>query len=84
MKKEKAMELNAKAFAFAGAVLGLLLMWIMPNMMGYGSGMMGFNGSGYNWMMGGGFGLNIWMAIVMGVVAGLFAWIYNVLLEKMN
>ena len=72
------------AFALAGAVIGLLSVWIMPGMMGYGSGMMGFNATGYTWMMGGGFGLNIWMGIMMGIIAGLFAWVYNMLLTKTN
>lgn len=47
--------------------------WTMPTMMGFGYG-----------MMGGGIGfLNLGMALIMGISAGLFAWIYNFLSEKM-
>ncbi len=84
MKKNDGMKLNTMAFALAGGIIGLVSVWFMPGMMGYGSGMMGFNNTGYAWMMGGGFGLNIWMALTMGIIAGIFAWVYNTLIEKMN
>ncbi len=82
MKNRKAMELDVNAFALAGGVLGLLSVWFMPGMMNYGSGMMGFNGTGYAWMMGGGIGLGIWMALCLGIAAGLFAWVHNWFIKK--
>ncbi len=84
MKNGKGNELNVKAFALAGAVLGFISAFFMPSMMTYGSGMMGFNGTGYAWMMGGGIGLGVWMALCLGIAAGLFAWVHNWFIEKLN
>lgn len=72
MKNEKGMKLNILAFALAGGVTGLLAGGTMPNRMEFNYG-----------MMNAGFGMGtIGMALLTGVSAGLFAWLYNTFNEK--
>lgn len=77
MKNENHAQLNVSAFGLAGGIIGLFMGIFMTNggmmyggMMGYGNSILGFGGVG--------------MAVLMGIVAALFAILYNWLNERMK
>ncbi|QQR93093.1 MAG: hypothetical protein IPJ89_02545 [Candidatus Iainarchaeum archaeon] len=84
MKNESYMKLNIKAFAFASAAIGFLASIFM------GGAMRAYALNGMGWMLNGGIQtggifnvfMGVWMVVILGIIGGAFAWVYNWLCEN--
>jgi hypothetical protein len=84
MQNTHEMKLNVQAFGLASGAVGFFLSLIMGSMMsGYGFGSVGMMG-GYGFGAGSGIGIfmGIWMAVLLGIVGAIFAWVYNYFAER--
>ncbi|MFA4907966.1 MAG: hypothetical protein WC602_06855 [archaeon] len=88
MAKVQWLELNVKAAAITGAVIGFLCGlfngFAYGGIAGYGYGMMGY---GYGMMSGYGYGFGALGSAVFGIIAGAIvfgaiAWVYNYALKN--